>query len=297
MVILMFSSLLFGSAVFFLAETIARMKKTAEQKRALLGSRKRPIDSIFIGLFLPIACRVSPHISKVICRRYREFVAGMLTAAGIHQEMSADEFCAYQIVMALVLAVVVVFMPFGAPVLSCLIGGAVGLLFPLCWLRERKRTRTREILRELPFTLDMLVVSVSAGLDFVSAAARIAARPKKTLIVSELERMLDRMRLGKSRTDALAEFRERFRNPSIDSFVSMILAAERLGTPLKPMLSAHADKLRAERFQQAERAGLAAAEKMLVPLIFCIMPAVFIVIFGPLVVMWKNGAFERLFSI
>ena len=171
----------------------------------------------------------------------------------------------------------------------------IGFIFPLLWLRSLILKRSKEIINELPRILDLLTLSVEAGLDFISAISRIVEKGDRSILIFELKHMLGLIRLGQTRSEALIELRQRLAHSAIHSFVGMLLQADRLGTPIGPVLRAHAGMLRTEQFQRAEKAGVIASQKLLVPLIFCIMPAVFIIVFGPLLVMWRSGYFERLF--
>lgn len=170
------------------------------------------------------------------------------------------------------------------------------ILLPFVRRIVLKRRRMDEVSRELPYVLDLLSLSVEAGLDFISAIDRIVRTGRKTVITDELRTLLDEIRLGKSRLDAIRAFGERLDHPAVRSFVGTLVQADRLGVPISKILMSHSEKLRSERLCRVERLGVKASQKLLFPLVFCIMPAVFVVIFGPLVVMWKNGTFERIFS-
>lgn len=281
-----------GLAAFWLAGPLWDLKRISTGRRSLFGKRKERHESIFFRIFMPAIQPVSHRLVGLELKGYRSYISEGLGRAGLTGRTSVEEFWAYQLVTSAVfLLFSCIFFAFSF--LTLFIAAALGFLFPVVWLCSLKKARHKEITYHLPLVLDMLTLSVEAGLDFISAASRIVEKGRRSVITVELGRMLGQIKLGKGREEALMDFKGRMSHPSIDSFVAMLLQAHRLGASIGPILAAHADKLRTDRFQLAEKAGGAAAQKMLIPLIFCIMPAVFVVIFGPLIVMWRNGTFGR----
>lgn len=189
----------------------------------------------------------------------------------------------------------VVFGYLGA--LSILVSVAGGLLYPYYFRIRRKKKFLREVSYELPHLMDMLSLSVEAGLDVVSAMNRFCEKGGESIMRRELTLMLGKIKLGLRRVDAFKDLKKRISHPGVDSFLSLLIQAEQLGAQVAPILKVFSAKLRNDRFQEAERLGNLAAQKLLIPLIFCIMPAVFIVIFGPLVVMWQTGSFDFLTGV
>lgn len=160
------------------------------------------------------------------------------------------------------------------------------------WLRRR---RERPLLtREFPFVIDMLCLSLDAGLDFVSAIARVADQMPQRPMGRALHRLLADIRLGRSRAEALRRFRDDVNLPTATRLTSLLIQADRLGAPIASLLREEARTLRFDRFQNAERLGQAAAQKLLFPLVFCIMPVVFLVIFGPLFVQISQSGLDGL---
>jgi len=162
-------------------------------------------------------------------------------------------------------------------------------------LMLKVRSRKAEIERALPTTMDMLTLSVEAGLDFGQAISRIASSTKANALTRELERLIAELKLGVSRADALSRLARRIRVPALKALASTLIQADRFGAPIGPTLRAHAERVRGERMMRAEKAGAMAAQKALIPLIVCIMPVTFIVIFGPLVAQYLTGGFDHLF--
>jgi len=144
------------------------------------------------------------------------------------------------------------------------------------------RRRIHEIRKALPYTLDLLSLSVSAGLDFTEAILRIVGKLGPTPLAEELGEMLRQIRLGKSRKEALRDLSQRIDLPEVRSLVSALIQTDELGGQLGPILRAQAEQLRVQRSQRAEKLAMQAPVKILFPLIFFIFPTIFIMIFGPI---------------
>lgn len=160
--------------------------------------------------------------------------------------------------------------------------GALGLGGPLMWLRGRATRRRLAVERALPDFLDLVVVSVEAGLGFEGAVARIAERAEGPL-AAEFRRVLADQNLGATRRAALQSLLRRCPAPGIGSLVAAILQAEQTGMGIGQVLRAQGDRLRIRRRQRAEESAMKAPLKMLFPLVFFIFPSLFVVVLGPAV--------------
>ena len=159
---------------------------------------------------------------------------------------------------------------------------AAGMYMPLLWLRGRVHHRQYEIRHDLPYTLDLLTISVEAGLDFTEAIARIVRKLGHSPLAVELGETLRMIRLGRSRTEALRDLGRRVDLGELNSLVSALIQADQLGSSLGPILRVQADQLRMRRSQQAEKAAMEAPVKILLPLVVLIFPTVLIMIGGPI---------------
>ncbi len=166
-----------------------------------------------------------------------------------------------------------------------------GLFFPEIWLRDQVKKRHFRITRELPYNLDLLTLSVEAGLDFQAAVYTVVQKGKPGPLVDELELMLKQLRMGKTRQEALRMMAERVNLHPLTQFVNALIQADRMGTSLGKVLRIQSTQLRIERTQRAEKLANEAPVKMLFPLIACIFPTVFIVLFGPIVFQFMTGEF------
>lgn len=164
--------------------------------------------------------------------------------------------------------------------LAALVAAVGGFAAPDLVLRSRATERQQAITRELPEALDLLALTVRAGLGFEQALAQITSEVEGPLAV-ELDRVLKEQQLGRSRRQALEALQRRNDSDDLRALTGALLQAERLGTPIGDTLTVQARELRRRRRADArERAGKAPV-KLLVPLIFGIFPAMFVVIIGP----------------
>jgi tight adherence protein C len=164
-----------------------------------------------------------------------------------------------------------------------LIGAGVGFIAPEYWLGKRIRKRSLEMVLQLPDALDLLTISVEAGLGFDAALAKVVEKMEGPLVM-EFRQALAEVRMGRTRRDALRDISERADAQPISNFVGAIVQAEQLGVPIARVLQIQSQQLRVERRQRAEEQAAKAPVKMLFPMVGCIFPTIFIVILGPAVV-------------
>ncbi len=164
-----------------------------------------------------------------------------------------------------------------------IIGIVLAAVGPHYYLRQKAKKRSKLALRELPDILDLLTVSLEAGLGFDSALSKLIAK-KHGIVSSEFRRCLEEIRLGKTRREALTGVKERLDFDEIRAFISGILQAEKLGIGMVQVMRVQSEEVRDQRKQRAEEAAMKAPIKMLFPLIIFIFPCIFIVLLGPVAV-------------
>ncbi len=168
--------------------------------------------------------------------------------------------------------------------------GLVGLLgwfggrLPVNWLRRKAAARQHKIQRALPDTLDLITVSVEAGLGLDAALAKVVEKTRGPLR-DEFGRVLQEIGLGQSRRQALRDMASRCDVPELTSFAGAIIQADQMGLGIAEVLRAQADEVRLRRRQRAEETAMKAPVKMLFPLIACIFPAMMTVLLGPAI--WR----------
>ncbi len=172
---------------------------------------------------------------------------------------------------------------FNINLLWCLVGALIGLFYPIIWVNDKVTKRHLAISRALPFNLDLLTLSVEAGLDFTAALAKVVEKGKTGPLRDELNLVLKQLKMGKTREEALKSMIARVDLPALTQFVTALIQADKMGTSLGKVLRIQSTQLRIERTQRAEKLANEAPVKMLFPLIACIFPTVFMVLFGPIV--------------
>jgi len=158
--------------------------------------------------------------------------------------------------------------------------GLIGFALPTTWVKMKGDQRKAEITRSLPDALDLLTISVEAGLGFDSALQKVVEKLRGPLPF-EFGRALYEMRLGKQRRDALKDMAERTQNPDLMQFISSLVQADKLGVSIGNVLRVQADQMRLKRRQRAEQQAQKAPLKMSFVLVFFVLPALLTVLLGP----------------
>jgi tight adherence protein C len=167
-------------------------------------------------------------------------------------------------------------------------GAGVGYMAPEFWLGRRIRGRSEQMVLQLPDALDLLTISVEAGLGFDAALAKVVEKMEGPLVM-EFRQALAEIRMGRTRRDALRDVVARADAQPISNFIGAIVQAEQLGVPIAKVLQIQSQQLRIERRQRAEEMAAKAPVKMLFPMVGCIFPTIFIVILGPAIVTVMSG--------
>ncbi len=226
----------------------------------------------------------------------------MLIAAGFEGLLNGREFVALKLLMPfvggafwciliLLLGAVLPDSPFAsARAFLCLFGVALFYLQPMLWLRGALKKRHLSIMKALPFVLDILTLSVEAGMDFISALQRNCASRRLDPLNEELLRMTKEIQVGSSRKEALRNMAERCRQPDLKSVAFALIQADELGVSIGSILRIQSEQLRSRRFDRAEKLANEAPTKMLGPLMLCIFPAVFIILLGPVLSQAMKGS-------
>lgn len=171
----------------------------------------------------------------------------------------------------------------GRAILLVFIVAFFGFLAPVMLLRRAAKNRQLAFWKALPDSLDLLTTCVEAGLSLDFAFQRVADRQKGPVGV-EISRMLREKALGQTRKEALTGMAERIDVPDVNVFVHSVIQAETLGTSIAQVLRTQARQLRTRRRQRAEQVARQAAPKMVFPLVFCVLPSLFIVVLGPIII-------------
>lgn len=254
----------------------------------------------------PLIVRVSRLMQRFLPKKKRPSggepaVTGLqkrLILAGGPNNLSSNDFLGViGVCMVTIAGLVFMLMSLAGSDLSTslllsLVGLAIGYYLPHFWLSTRIAGRQKEITRAMPDALDLLVISVEAGLGFDAAVQRYTEKADNALS-REFRRVIAEIRMGRARREALKDMVTRTEVGDLNTFISAIIQADQLGVSIARVLSVQADQMRLLRRQRAEEMAAKAPLKMLFPMVFLIFPAMFIVILGPSIqtLLGGGGAF------
>jgi tight adherence protein C len=288
-----------GAGVLLLFLILARRRGTdpVQVRLTQLGSMQaKTLEELelqaplFDRTIRPVAVRLSGIGQRFTSAKKISGTEKRLAMAGNPYDLRTVDFLGLKVVVAgalagilfLVLGVVIGNIGFG--MVAALAGGGLGFFLPDFWLSRRIKKRRKAILLGIPDTLDLLTISVRAGLGFDAALGKVVEKTKGPL-ADEFKRALTEIRVGKTRRESLRDIVGRTEVPALTNFIGAIIQAEQLGVSISKVLQIQSEQLRIERRQRAEEAAAKAPIKMLFPLVGCIFPSMFIVILGPAIIM------------
>ncbi len=238
----------------------------------------------------PLAARISAKVSRSTSTSLTERTEKRLALAGNPGDMRTADWLGIKAISSIVVAGImfVVLGLIGQNIFGGIAFGAVGIgfgyIFPEFWLGGKVKARRKAILLQIPDALDLLTISVRAGLGFDAALGKVVEKMEGPLI-DEFRRALAEVRVGKVRREALRDIIPRTEVQPLTNFVGAIIQAEQLGVSISKVLQVQSEQLRIERRQRAEEQAAQAPIKMLFPLVGCIFPSLFIVILGPAIIL------------
>lgn len=190
---------------------------------------------------------------------------------------------AFSIIFCLVLGI-----PFLPTLAVVVLASVAGYMAPNMYLYQRAYDRSAVMQRALPDAIDLLTISVESGLGFDAAVAQVARNTDGPL-AEEFARLLQEMQIGRGRSEALRSLAERTNLPDLRSFVSAMVQADAFGIPIGQVLRVQSSEIRVKKRQWAEEQAQKVPVKILIPLIFCILPCLFIIVLGPAgISIWSN---------
>jgi tight adherence protein C len=247
----------------------------------------KEIDAPFADrVLIPLLARAQGLGKRLTPADANDRIHEKLELAGNPNGWTADRVSAGKVVcffaalgLSLLLSIA---MGFGfLPTLVFVVGLSVaGYLAPNFYLYQRAYDRSETMQRALPDAIDLLTISVESGLGFDAAVAQVARNTEGPL-AEEFARMLQEMQIGRGRTEALRSMAERTNLPDLRSFVSAMVQADSFGIPISRVLRVQSSEIRVKKRQWAEEMAQKVPVKILVPLIFCILPCLFIAVLGP----------------
>lgn len=282
-------------AVYGLVSTILKQTGEAEALSWMDGKEPEKSQVPLIQFSRPLVHNFTlSHVKKIKNKKYRKKVENKIISAGLSRELNVDEFIGLQILWGIAFPILFllfnIILSLGLPPPAAGLICGMGFYFPHAYCNSNKKKRRISVLGDLPAFVDILALSVEAGLDFIGAIQRIVEKaPKNSVLAEELYIVLKDIKLGETRAKALAAMDKRLDIPEVKSVVSVIRDADETGASIATALKSKAEQMRFERFARAEEAGAKASQKILIPMMLFIIPAVFIVIFAPAAFQFMGG--------
>lgn len=236
-----------------------------------------------VKVFFPLISAVAGPAKAIKWPSYRERAAVSIARSGWGDTFTLNHLVALKILAAIFvpIAAAVLFAPVRNPAIFVL-AAVLAFFIPDLMLNSSRKAREAQIVRTLPGAVDVLSLSVEAGLEFLIALERLVKRGLSGPLRDELTAVLNDIRLGTTRSEALRAMASRLEIPQVSSFVSTLIQADLLGASIGDVLKSQAAFLRTERFQRAEKAGGQATQKIIFPMLLFIFPAVLLVVIAPI---------------
>ncbi|MGQ9674313.1 MAG: type II secretion system F family protein [Chloroflexota bacterium] len=269
----------------------SRLNQFAVQPTSLLEIElQQPFTTRIIK---PIVTSIAGVIMRQTPKATVEQLRHQLLLAGNPSGLEVSDFLGIKGIAAFLLGGLFFFIVARtSSVLGAVIIGAVlavlGFYLPNLWLNRKITQRKAEITRALPDVLDLLTISVEAGLGFDAAIHKVTEKWDNAL-TREFRRVLSEMRMGKARRDALRDLVTRTDVADVNTFIAAIIQADQLGVSISNVLHVQAEQMRTRRRQRAEEAAHKAPIKMIFPMVFLIFPAMYVIILGPAIPTMLNS--------
>jgi tight adherence protein C len=284
-----------GVLMIFIGLARTPSRNTAEmvqQRLSVYGGEKqltleevelqRPFSERFLR---PAIERLGSLMSRSTPQKARQNLMNRLDLAGRPGNLTPEDFAAVRIVAAAVTAAIgvgiglllanVVYLA-----ISVAAGAILGFYLPVLWLKQKVDARRSEIQKGLPDAMDLLVIAVDAGLGFDAALARVTDKYKNALS-DEFAKVLREVSLGRPRLEAMDEMGRSSGVEDLHNFIQAIIQSEQFGTGIGKILRIQADEMRRKRRQRAQEKAAQATLKMMLPMVGCIFPTLWIVLLGP----------------
>jgi tight adherence protein C len=286
-----------GVGIFIIFLGIARTPQTntaqmVQQRLSVYGGEKpltieevelsRPFSERFLR---PMIERLGSFLSRSTPQKARQDLMNRLDLAGRPGNLTPEDFFAVRLVAGAVGAAIGLLLGFlfANPVyliISLVVGTLLGYFAPVLWLKQKVDARRTEIQKGLPDAMDLLVIAVDAGLGFDAALARVTDKYKNALS-EEFAKVLREVSLGRPRLEAMDEMGRSSGVEDLHNFIQAVIQSEQFGTGIGKILRIQADEMRRKRRQRAQEKAAQATLKMMLPMVGCIFPTLWIVLLGP----------------
>jgi len=284
--------LLFSLMLAFAFSGVSSQSKSFEERLREMSRDPDKVDLTELELsrpfservIQPIMERISALVTKIAPQEVLKETARKVQQSGLR--IKPTSFVTSQVLLAVIVPAILAMTGVmskagglkGAIVL--LVSGLIGYFLPDLWLKGKVNARKGEIQRKLPDALDLLTVSVEAGLGFDMALSKVVEKMQGPL-AQEFTRVLHEVRMGKPRREAMKAMADRVDAPDVSQFISALVQADKLGVSIANVLRVQSDQMRIKRRQRAEETAMKAPLKMSFVLVFFVLPALMIVLLGP----------------
>lgn len=287
--------ILMGIAVFFIAQVIFTEEQEFKASETLedldAKNNEKKVDFVlrfsrpfFKRYFTPVVMGMKGF------KKRKPIIKRKLATAGLTETLSPEDFFAFKLFG--IISFPVVYVAVGAflqnegdapwPLSYIPFLAIIGFAYPNIWMNSKIQLRQKSITIEMPFIVDMLALSVEAGLDTVAAITRVIEKAPPGALKEEFEILIKEIKVGASRMEALRNLSWRCDLIQISSFCATLIAADSVGASIGPILKSLSGEIRQKRSAEIEKKGAQAATKILLPMVFFIIPSVLLVVFGPM---------------
>lgn len=292
LLIIVVGILLFGVMIMIVGITQNRQSSALDGRLTTFTERTRSLEEMELELpfservIQPIVQKMLATFGKVSSNKNAGKIKRNLEQAGNPGNLTPSMFVGVRVAVGMIGLAIGFYMgtlmelPALNMMLGVVFGGAIGYVFPGIWLDRKIRARKKGILKSMPDALDLLTISVEAGLGFDLALQRVADKWENELS-KEFHRVLSDTRLGTPRRDSMRMMSERCGVEDLTNFVQAIVQAEQLGVSIGKILKVQSEQMRVRRRQRAEELAHQAPIKMLFPMAFLIFPSILVTILGP----------------
>jgi tight adherence protein C len=273
------------SGLFSEAKSYLRLREEAlpEQPKKKPFSFNLQSDSLDRA-FKPLAFLINPTYKKLTYLNKLKYEAEILRI-----EINVFVLVGLKIILCILFTLVsFVYLKQFSP-LYVLFAPIVGFFLPDYLMWQKVKQKKEAIVRCFPETVDLLHMCINAGADLLSAIKWVIDKSTFNPFIEQLGVVLSEVQVGKPRAEALRDMARKLQLPDISSFSRVIVQAERMGTPVEEAFKNLSDDTRDRRFQNGERYAIKASLKILFPLVFCILPAIMIIVAGPIIIKFSQG--------
>ena len=285
--ILISSLVLAALSVYLFTSVLLKQNKDAETLAWAEGNEPEKIQFPLIELSRPLVHHFTlSHVKKITNKNYRNKIEKKILTAGLNRQLNVDEFLGLQLLWGIAFPILFVIFNFalqlGFPFFAAFAMSALGFYIPFAYCNSCKQKRDLSIRSDLPLFIDILALSTEAGLDFIGAIQRITEKaPKDSVLAKEFLIVLKNLKLGQTRKEAFSNLDKKLDIPEITSVVAVIRDADETGASIATSLKSKSKQMRFERFAKAEELGAKASQKILLPMMIFIIPAVLIIVLAP----------------